>query len=58
VVAVRWYLRYGRSYRDLEEPLTEMGLANPAGVWLVRARLRVQLTGAPNHLGSWLSSSV
>jgi transposase-like protein len=27
VVAVRWYLRYGLSYRDVEELLTERGVA-------------------------------
>ena len=26
-VAVRWYLRYGLSYRDVEEPLAERGVA-------------------------------
>jgi transposase, IS6 family len=26
VLAVRWYLRYGRSYRDLEELLAERGI--------------------------------
>jgi IS6 family transposase len=26
VLAVRWYLRFGRSYRDLEELLTERGV--------------------------------
>ena len=26
VLAVRWYLRFGLSYRDLEEPLTERGV--------------------------------
>jgi IS6 family transposase len=26
-VAVRWYLRYGLSYRDGEEPLAERGVA-------------------------------
>ena len=26
-VAVRWYLRYGLSYRDLEELLAERGIA-------------------------------
>jgi transposase-like protein len=26
VVAVRWYLRYGLSYRDVEEPLVERGI--------------------------------
>jgi transposase-like protein len=26
VLAVRWYLRYGLSYRDLEELLTERGV--------------------------------
>jgi transposase-like protein len=26
VVAVRWYLRYGLSYRDLEELLVERGI--------------------------------
>jgi transposase, IS6 family len=26
VVAVRWYLRFGLSYRDVEELLTERGL--------------------------------
>src|SRR5712692_5288056 len=25
-VAVRWYLRYGLSYRDVEEPLAERGV--------------------------------
>jgi IS6 family transposase len=29
-VAVRWYLRYGLSYRDLEELLAERGIS----VWL------------------------
>jgi hypothetical protein len=27
MVAVRWYLRYGLSYRDVEELLTERGIA-------------------------------
>jgi transposase-like protein len=27
VVAVRWYLRYGLSYRDVEELLAERGIA-------------------------------
>ncbi len=27
VVAVRWYLRYGLSYRDVEELLAERGVA-------------------------------
>jgi len=26
VLAVRWYLRFGLSYRDVEEPLTERGV--------------------------------
>ncbi len=26
LLAVRWYLRYGLSYRDLEELLTERGI--------------------------------
>ncbi len=26
VLAVRWYLRYGRSYRDVEELLAERGI--------------------------------
>lgn len=26
VLAVRWYLRYGLSYRDVEEPLVERGV--------------------------------
>jgi IS6 family transposase len=26
VLAVRWYLRYGLSYRDVEEPLRERGV--------------------------------
>jgi len=26
VLAVRWYLRYGLSYRDVEELLTERGV--------------------------------
>jgi len=26
VLAVRWYLRFGLSYRDLEELLTERGV--------------------------------
>lgn len=26
LLAVRWYLRYGLSYRDVEEPLTERGI--------------------------------
>ncbi len=26
MVAVRWYLEYGLSYRDVEEPLTERGI--------------------------------
>jgi transposase-like protein len=25
-VAVRWYLRYSRSYRDVEEPVAERGV--------------------------------
>ena len=28
VLAVRWYLRYGLSYRDVEELLTERGIAD------------------------------
>jgi transposase, IS6 family len=27
MIAVRWYLRYGLSYRDVEELLTERGIA-------------------------------
>ncbi len=30
VLAVRWYLRYGLSYRDLEELLAERGLRSIA----------------------------
>ena len=26
MLAVRWYLRYGLSYRDVDEPLTERGI--------------------------------
>ncbi|MGB6162277.1 MAG: hypothetical protein WCF33_09070 [Pseudonocardiaceae bacterium] len=26
VLVVRWYLRYGLSYRDIEEPLAERGI--------------------------------
>jgi hypothetical protein len=26
VLAVRWYLRFGRSYRDVEELLTDRGI--------------------------------
>jgi transposase-like protein len=27
ILAVRWYLRYGLSYRDVEELLAERGIA-------------------------------
>jgi transposase-like protein len=27
MVAIRWYLRYGLSYRDVEELLVERGIA-------------------------------
>jgi transposase, IS6 family len=27
MVAIRWYLRYGLSYRDVEELLAERGIA-------------------------------
>lgn len=27
ILAVRWYLRYGLSYRDVEELLAEQGIA-------------------------------
>jgi transposase-like protein len=27
IVAIRWYLRYGLSYRDVEELLVERGIA-------------------------------
>jgi transposase-like protein len=27
MIAVRWYLRYGLSYRDVEELLAERGIA-------------------------------
>jgi hypothetical protein len=30
-VAVRWYLRYGLSYRDVEELLAERGVASAGG---------------------------
>ena len=30
-VAVRWYLRYGLSYRDVEELLAERGVECPGG---------------------------
>jgi transposase-like protein len=29
VLAVRWYLRFGLSYRDVEELLTERGVGGP-----------------------------
>jgi IS6 family transposase len=34
-LAVRWYLRYGLSYRDVEEPLAERGI-NVDGVSVYR----------------------
>jgi IS6 family transposase len=39
VVAVRWYLRYGLSYRDVEELLAERGIEVdhvPVYQWLQR----------------------
>jgi len=32
-VAVRWYLRYGLSYRDVEELLAERGASSPSRAW-------------------------
>jgi transposase, IS6 family len=35
VIAVRWYLRYGLSYRDVEELLAErVGAGNPSPAFL------------------------
>jgi len=34
MICVRWYLRYSRSYRDLEEMLAERGLSlNHSTIW-------------------------
>src|SRR4051794_27813287 len=39
-VAVRWYLRYALSYRDVEELLAERGIAVEADHGRLKARLR------------------
>jgi transposase-like protein len=37
VLAVRWYLRFGLSYRDVEELLAERGVeVDPVYRWVVR----------------------
>jgi transposase-like protein len=39
VVAVRWYLRYGLSYRDVEELLAERGFAVDHGPRILHPRI-------------------
>jgi transposase, IS6 family len=55
VLAVRWYLRFGLSYRDVEELLAERGVeVDHVTVyrWVLRLR-RCWLT-PPSHAGTWL----
>jgi hypothetical protein len=51
MLAVRWYLRYGLSYRDVEDLLAERGITVDHvrwGGWAARGtRLTVPLTGEP-----------
>jgi transposase-like protein len=45
VLAVRWYLRFGLSYRDVEELLSERGVeVDHVTVYLRVQRLALQLT--------------
>src|ERR1700736_6219416 len=47
VLAVRWYLRFGLSYRDVEELLSERGVeVDHVTVYLWVQRFALQLTGA------------
>jgi transposase-like protein len=49
MLAVRWYLRYGLSYRDVEELLAEQGITRTSS-WLVHT-LRVHGQRAASHAG-------
>jgi hypothetical protein len=48
LVAVRWYLRYGLSYRDVEELLAERGIT----VDQVKPRSYTTLCPAEIHMGA------
>ena len=52
-VAVRWYLRYGLSYRDVEELMAERGVtADPASRLKpekAQVKARILLLWAPQH---------
>jgi len=46
VLAVRWYLRFGLSYRDVEELLAERGIevdhvTGRCCIWTIRGRLKL-----------------
>ena len=56
VVAVRWYLRFGLSYRDVEELLTERGVeADHVTVyrWVQRYTPLLADAARPRRHGSW-----
>jgi hypothetical protein len=50
-VAVRWYLRYGLSYRDVEELLAERGITVDGGVALGEGGARTVLDRRPFRVG-------
>jgi transposase-like protein len=51
VLAVRWYLRFGLSYRDLEELLAERGVEVDHVTILCRARRPALTSTSSNPLG-------
>jgi IS6 family transposase len=54
VVAVRWYLRFGLSYRNVEELLAERGVeVDHVTVYRWVQRFTPLLTDAAGHAGTW-----
>jgi transposase len=54
LVAVRWYLRYGLSYRDVEELLAERGIeVDHVTVYRWGAALHATTSDSPPPSPSW-----
>ncbi len=54
VLAVRWYLRFGRSYRDVEELLAERGEVDHVTIyrWVLRFTPRLAEAARPAGMPS------
>jgi IS6 family transposase len=54
VLAVRWYLRFGLSYRDVEELLTERGIdVDHVTIYRWVQRFTPQLADAARPCATW-----